>query len=399
MRIDIQQAVPGMILDSGIVYNSAILVGRGSVLTARYIEKLKAFGITSIDVVSDKKDIINENNQSTIDSYLFESVRTSLMERNYDKIKTNARSMVTSVLNNINLNNDFSNLTYDLRTFENTDDTLNHSIRVAIYSIVLAYLYNENLKSKNYDPKSLEARLIDLKEITVAALLHDRAQKYYGNEVLKKVGILAQNSELTAQMPGLAEIPKDQYDDKYVSLYSYCLVSSASQISSKAKYMILFSSETENNTGPLRPIGFESEKTNSAVMGAKIIYLCGLYDNMLAHCLYGGESFENIVSVLGQAANTKAINKELSDLFLSNVPIYPIGTKVVLSNGEKAEVVKTFVGYTYVTRPVVRILSTNQLIDLRYEQSLTIGKVYLDEVSISDVIDSQVKEMDGQSKK
>lgn len=119
---------------------------------------------------------------------------------------------------------------------------------------------------------------------------------------------------------------------------------------------------------------------------------------MLSHCLYSGETFENIVSVVGQAASAKLVNEELANLFLSSVPIYPVGTRVILSNGERAEVVKTFVEYTYATRPVVKILSTNQLINLRDHQSLTIDKVYLDEVTISDVIDNQINEMDGRPK-
>lgn len=399
MKIDISQAVPGMIVSSDIEYDASILISRGNVLTARYIERLRKFGINSIDVVTDKIEKTSASIGNAIDNQLFDDMRSSLKENNYVKLDSSAQSLVSSVLNTITFTGDFSSLTYDLRTFDNTDDTLNHSIRVAIYSIALAYLYDENLRNRNYDSKALEKRLIDLKEIAIAALLCDRGQNCNGDNVLEKIRALKEKEDLTTRMPGLLDVPLDQYDNRYVSLYSYCLASDIPQISSHSKYMILFSSENENGTGPLRPNGFDVEKVNSTVMASKMIHLCSLYDNMLAHCLYTGESFENIVGVLGQAANHGVINKDLSNLFLSNVPICPVGTKVILSNGKKAEIVKNFVGYTYATRPIVRVLSTNEIIDLRREHSITIGRIYVDEVSISDVIDSQMSEMDRKARK
>ncbi len=402
MKIDIGQVVPGMIVNSDVQYNDSVLVSKGNTLTPRYIERLKAFGITSLDIITDKVEKSDENNNSntkyTVSKNMFDSIRMSFGEKNYDKIVGKADLLVSTILRDLDLKSDFTDLTYDLRTFESTDDTINHSIRVAIYSIVLAHLYNKSIREKTYVQSVIDAKSIDLREIAVAALLHDRGRNCNGNAVLERIGKLVKNPDLTSQMPGLMEVPRDYYDEKYTSLYSYCLASDVPEISQHSKYMMLFSSETENGTGPLRPKGFEVEKKNSTVMASKIIHLCSLYDNMLSHCLYSGETFENIVSVLGQAASAKLVNEELANLFLSSVPIYPVGTRVILSNGEKAEVVKTFVEYTYATRPVVKILSTNQLINLRDHQSLTIDKVYLDEVTISDVIDNQINEMDGRPK-
>lgn len=403
MRIDINHAVSGMVLYSDIKYDKGILVNKGEVLTPRRIQQLKKFGITYIDVVSEKaQNMQNEaekHEHYTVDNALFFNVRESLLEGNLEKIESNVQSIVNAVLNNIDANRGFSNLTYDFHTFQNQDDTLNHSVRVAIYAIVLAHLHNEKIKKGKTKPENFKNQLIDLKDIAIAALLQEKGRNCYRQDVLEKIRMFTQYEELRNQLPGLRDIPTDRYDDKYISLYSYCLICDIPQISMSAKYMVLFSEETENNMGPLKPKGFAKQNSSSTILGAKIIHLCDLYDDMLAHCMFSGETLENIVGVLGQSANMNVINRDLANLFLSNVPICPIGTKLILSNGEKAEVVKAFTGYTYATRPIVKVLSTNQLIDLRYVTSLTIGSVYFNESSLSDMIDHQMKEVDSHSRK
>lgn len=264
MKIDIGQVVPGMIVNSDVQYNDSVLVSKGNTLTPRYIERLKAFGITSLDIITDKVEKSDENNNSntkyTVSKNMFDSIRMSFGEKNYDKIVGKADLLVSTILRDLDLKSDFTDLTYDLRTFESTDDTINHSIRVAIYSIVLAHLYNKSIREKTYVQSVIDAKSIDLREIAVAALLHDRGRNCNGNAVLERIGKLVKNPDLTSQMPGLMEVPRDYYDEKYTSLYSYCLASDVPEISQHSKYMMLFSSETENGTGPLRPKGFEVEK-------------------------------------------------------------------------------------------------------------------------------------------
>lgn len=163
---------------------------------------MKRFGINSIDVVTDRIEKTSDSIGNAIDNQLFDDMRSSLKENNYVKLDSSAQSLVSSVLNTITFTGDFSSLTYDLRTFDNTDDTLNHSIRVAIYSIALAYLYDENLRNRNYDSKALEKRLINLKEIAIAALLCDRGQNCNGDNVLEKIRALKEKRRFNYSYAG-----------------------------------------------------------------------------------------------------------------------------------------------------------------------------------------------------
>lgn len=102
MKIDIGQVVPGMIVNSDVQYNDSILVSKGNTLTPRYIERLKAFGVTSLDIITDKEEKSDENNNSntkyTVSKNMFNSIRMSFGEKNYDKIVGKADLLVSTIL-------------------------------------------------------------------------------------------------------------------------------------------------------------------------------------------------------------------------------------------------------------------------------------------------------------
>lgn len=396
MRVDIKDVLPGMILDAPIIRDDVLLVKKGGELTPPLINRLKTFGITSIDIVSDKKKLLEEKaDEFTVNENLFQEVRDALIENDVEKIENSASDMITAVLNDFDVDKGFSNFKYDLQSYMASDDSLSHSIRVATFSIILAHLFNEDLKKKLYARKEYEDQKVDLKDVAIAALLHDKGKNHYENDVLDKIDSLAKNEKLRSILPGIVDVPTDRFDDKYIPLYSFCQITDIPELSdSDVKYMVLYSSESENKSGPLKAIGFGSDNTESFLSGAKIIHVCSLYDDYLAHCVHSGESLENTVSVVGHAASHGVIDANLTNLFLNNVPIYSVGNKVELSTGELAVVQETFTGYTYTTRPIVKTLSNGEEIDLRDERLITIIGVPQDESSLEDVVNGQLNEID-----
>lgn len=391
MRQEVTYDLVGTTLELPITVKGKVLVNKGVVLTENLVSKLLRMGIHYIDVAVEEVALPKLEKPNTVSNELCDKVREALIANDVKQIEVVASDMITSVLRISNIDGGFSNLKYDLETFSNIN-TLDHSIRVAIFSIILAYLYNKKLRNKIVGSGAALDE-VNINDVAIAALMHDEGSNNYSPDVLNKISELKQIPNFSEQFPGIKEVPVDKFDDYYISLYSFCLIRELSDLSPEAKFMVLMSSETENSNGPLKPIEFRNSKSNSA-MGAKIIKLCSFYDNFLSHCYNTGESFENIISVLGQAATTETVNEELADLFLTNIPIYPVGAKIMLSNGDKAEVVKSYTGYTYSSRPEVRVLSTGEIVDLRYATTLTIDRVCQEDESLEQVVDRQVHEVD-----
>ncbi len=400
MKININDAIPGMMLEEPIVRNQVVLVGKNEPLTPAIIKKLKdRFAIESIDIVSGEKSNEEENMEDTISEKLFLQTKEALLKHDIEKIEENATHMVSAVLKSIDFNGSFSNLKYNLEhcnTLNKTaiENSLDHSIRVATFSIILTYLYNDHIKRMVKDKQELERRLINYKDITLAALLHDSGKFQRDQALLERVQSLLNTPRLINSLQELSSIPKDRFDDRYTEFYSFCLSHEFEGLSDNTRIMILLSNENENNTGPLKVKGFNQENLPGKMVGAKIIHLCSLYDDYLSHCINTKESLENVVAILGQAANRGVINSQLTNIFLNNVPIYPLGTEVKLSNGEKGTVVKTFTGYNFATRPVVRLTTNRKIVRLKEETSIVISGICYNNDLVDSLVNDQLQEID-----
>lgn len=400
MRTDLETVVPGMILEASIIKDDVLLVPKGMQLTPALINRLKTFGITSVDIVSEKNlvnkisstDDVNSDVEFTVTDSLTDDVREALLENNIEKIEDSASKMVEAIKDSIDLDGGFSNFKYDLQSYKKDTDSLDHSIRVAAFSIVLAHLYNEQLKKSFNVYDKTDDRLINLDEVAVAALLHDRGRNCYSDDTLKNIEKLSNNDKLRNILPGLANVPISVYDDKYIPVYSLALINDDPRLSDNIKYMVLYSSEMENGNGPLRAKGFDKNNLFSYISGAKVLHLCSLYDDYLSHCVHENESFENIVTIIGHAASHGVINENLANLFLNSVPIYSVGNKVLLSTGEQATVIKSSTGYTDTTRPQVRVDSSGKVINLEEVTNITIMRIA--DLSLEDIVDEQLTEVD-----
>lgn len=402
MRINMREVITGMELNAPVIVgNNLLLVQKGEKLTPELISSLRRFHVTEIDIVPIKdmeegkpKKIIENDFEFTINDNLVKKVSESLTENNIDKINTSAADMVKSILEKLSLSKKTSNFKYDLKSYNYSNDLIHHSIRVASFSIVLAHLYNEQLKATELDEDKLKDSLINLQDISVAALLHDRGKNAELKDVSDSISTLKNNDVVKTTMPGFEEVPTDKIDDKYSTVYSFCLINNLSSLSTEAKYMVLFSEETENSNGPLKATSFDKDNKINFVVGAKIIHLCSLYDNILSHCIQTNLSFENVVALLGQCASQGVTNEELTKLFLSNIPIYSAGNKVELSDGQTAIVIASFDEYAYITRPIVMTTTNGKIIDLRKETSLTIKGISKENKDVDELAKAQLNEVD-----
>lgn len=380
-----------MILKKAVMKDEAILINANVELTSYMLKKLRIFEIESIEVIG--KDNEEENASLTetdlsLNTQIFQDVRESLFSGNVDKTIESSNFVVSSILDNVKTHGDFLHIKYDNSQLDE-DDYLSHIVRSSIYSIILAYLYNETLKCKYKNADVLKRKQIDLPLIALGCLLQERGQKCNNPEVLEKIKFLKNNTAMRHLFGGLLEVPIDKFSENYTSLYSFCLISSDKRIPDDVKYMVAYSLEKENGTGPLKANGFGPNNDSPTVVAAKIIHICSLYDKVLAHLLNNNIPLENIISILGQCASTGIINESLTQLFLENIPIYSIGANVVLSNGEIATVIEAFSGYVDSTRPVVKVES-GKIYDLREENSITVLGLVMPKSSDDAVFKSQL---------
>lgn len=403
MKINLKEVIPGTVIDIPIMKDNVTLVKKGEVLTPKLIERLLHFGITEIDD-SPKESIVEEDNNNAISQKLINDCKEALLKNDVIKIGKSANEMVSSVLNNVDFDGSFSNLKYDLtsyvtKDFDSLDNSLNHSIRVATFSIVLAYIYNSKISETTKNSEELNQKLINYENIATAALMHDIGKYHQDERLLQDVHRVLGVNKLHESFLGLKEIPLDGFDERFTEFYSYCIANRFKELPQNIKTMILYSNENENNTGPLKSITFRKEITHRGIVGAKIIHLCSLYDDYLSHCINSDIELENIIAIIGQTASNGVINSDLASLFLKNVPLYPVGTKVMLSNGIEAVVVKAYTGYTKSTRPVVKVIPTNEIIRLEEATSLIITGISKQNNSVDYLVDAQLKEIDSSSNK
>ncbi len=105
----------------------------------------------------------------------------------------------------------------------------------------------------------------------------------------------------------------------------------------------------------------------------RIIAIADVYDALIANRSYKPSwSPYKVVSELVKMASFNKLDKELVQAFVSVVGLYPVGTTVLLSNGEKAIVTGNTMGHK--TQPIVRVAS-GEYIDLAEEKKLSIVQV------------------------
>ena len=382
----IEDVKPGFVLASDVYRpdSSVQLLMQGATLTESIIRKLKANGVTDVEV---QMKVYNESHELNVD-FVHETLsnetkakaKVSLESMNFKQmldstqdfrgLVSSARDIVTAILNT----DEFS---YSLKDYKEVNDMFSHSIRVSAFATILAKHYNDTLPSFISDPNTRKKCEINIQSVAVAALLHDIGLICNQEENLKALKEKKDKiftSAITNKFKGALDVPYDKFSKSYISLYSYALISN-SDIPADIKMMILLSGEPEDLTGPLKADSSYITSRQNFVYAAKIIKLCSEYDDTLQEVIKRNLSLENVVARLDFKAETKELNLELEKLFTNHVPLYSKGVVVRLSDGKKAVVAESFTGKVNIYRPLVMDIESKKLIDLRKEKSLTIKQI------------------------
>ena len=215
--------------------------------------------------------------------------------------------------------------------------TFIHSVNVAFYSMMLA--------------KWLNLSASEINEAILAGLLHDVGKMKVPPEVLNKA----------------AKLTKDEFDIiKEHTLYGYELVSNIKGLSNDIKDAVLLHHERMDGSG--YPFGYKADKLNKYT---RIVAIADVFDAMTAERVYKRQSTPFEAFGVFQAEGARIFDIGMLNTFMSRMPSYLTGIKVLLSNGEAGDIV--FVPLQSVTSPIIKI--KDDYLDLASIQTIKIDKL------------------------
>lgn len=348
---------PGMKIDQAIIDRAGrVLIARRTILEDFHIDALKQMGVAGI--------YIGEGEEDPAEAISDRQELPPAMQKTYEKIKVkdpakvqiseSVRSRVATGIQYLYQDTqsaDFTNasksITDDLmRAIEENDAvavdigalkvsdeyTFKHSVDVATMSMIIARRYG------------LDSN--EVYEIGIAGLLHDIGKSKIPNEILNKAGKLT--DEEFAMM-------------RQHSTYGYRILEPKPDLSNAIKMGVLQHHEKINGCGyPLKVTGDKIHKF------ARIISVADIYDALVTERPYK-KPFSPRDAVEMLMSMTAELDIEALRCFMESVILYPVGSDVELSNGEKARVVENIPHA--VLRPRVLGLTTGRVYDLATDLS------------------------------
>lgn len=331
-----RQLKPGMKLDQSVVDRlGRNLVTRGTAIDEYIIESLINLGVMNVYIqegeVEEEKVVISTKAQKEIDKLYTEdrsklSLSKSVRERISHGIQSiysdadteNMASTTASITNDLMDAIDSNNaIAIDIGELKTSDEyTFKHSVDVATISMILA--------------KQQGLSRQEIYEIGICGLLHDVGKTKVPLEILNKP----------------ARLDEEEFEImKQHSVFGYRMIKDKPEFSENICLGVLQHHEKINGAG--YPMGVEEKQISPY---AKIISVADIYDALITERPYKQafskrDAVEMIMSMTGEL-DIKAMRS-----FLESMILYPVGSIVDLSNGEKAKVVKN--SPHYILRPTV----------------------------------------------
>lgn len=344
-----RQLEPGMKMDQAVVDRlGRNLITRGSILDEYVIDSLQKLGIIGVYIQEGEMDPEEEN-----------IVISPAAEKNIEKLHTADRSKVTlsnsvrervahgiqyiySNVDTVNLADTTDSITNDLLSAIDSNDaiaidisalktsdeyTFKHSVDVATISMILA-------KQQGLSRKQIY-------EIGVAGLLHDVGKTKVPSSILNKPARLDDNE---------FEVMKQH------SVFGYRMIKDRAEFSNEISMAVLQHHEKMNGVG--YPLGITR---NQITPFAKILSVADIYDALVTERPYK-QAFSQRDAVEMIMSMTEELDMTAMKSFLESMILYPVGSIVELSNGERAKVVRN--SPHYILRPTVVGLQTGIVYDL-----------------------------------
>lgn len=347
-EIDIDKVDAGSKLARSIIgSNGQTLLKQGTILTSKYIERLKKFGYMSLyiddgfidDVIIEESISAKTRNQAI---YCVKEVINSLSHQNTFQA-SKVKKVVADIIDDLTGHGEMMLNLSEIRSFDNY--TFNHSVNVAVISLTIGMAL--------FYPRD---KLLDL---GLGVLLHDVGKTQISLDILNKPG------KLTAQ----------EYNTvKMHTWHGFELLRTNPEIKITSSHVALQHHERHDGTGYPRQL-----KGNEILEYARVSAIADVYD-ALTHdrCYRKKLPAYKVHEYFVQQAGTQ-FDSYILERFIQKIALYPQGTKVLLNDGREGFVVKQ---NSSPEHPLVRLFWENGKelakpveVNLLYEPSLSIKEV------------------------
>ncbi|MGE5630377.1 MAG: HD-GYP domain-containing protein [Caulobacteraceae bacterium] len=318
----------------------AIIVAKYTVLNSYIICKLNELGIQQVRIFDDKEK----------SGYLDESRKYKRAKKTYAGCISDIRSVVSDLAAGRPLDADkiidiSDRLCCEIRDSyvilkvlneeKNFDEyTYTHSLNVAFYAMLAG-------KWLNLDADSIRT-------VIKAGLLHDIGKMKIPAEILNKK----------------ARLSEEEFEEiKKHTLYGYSMVKDTDRFSEEICQAVLLHHERIDKSG--YPLGIGCEEID---IFSKILAVADVYDAMTSDRVYKKRDTPFRAFEMFKTEGVNGFDPLIVNVFLNNVSVCYVGSKVFLNTGETGEI--AYIPPQSITDPVVRI--GQEYIDLAHDSSRNI---------------------------
>jgi HD-GYP domain-containing protein (c-di-GMP phosphodiesterase class II) len=302
--------------------DGGILLAEGMKLNARYIQRLKDFQIYSLYITDDLigkveiDELVHIQTRNDANKILKDTM--SHIHDNQGVKGETVYKVVNDIIDEIIRNRKVAYGLMDIRAMN--DYLFGHSLTVCILSVMIGVSAGYNFQQ--------------LKELGVGAILHDVGKVLIPDTIVNK------KDKLT---------PEEYREIQKHAQFGYDVLKKSEDISSVAAHVAWAHHERIDGSG--YPRGIKGKEIHEY---ARIVAITDVYDALSSDRIYRPRMLAHEAIEFIRDGSKEQLDPEFLKLFLENVSPFPIGTMVLLNNGEQALVIKT--PRDFPARPIVRVL-------------------------------------------
>ncbi len=319
MKQELKDIKIGSILHKAVYYGNNVLLEAGEVLDETRIQKLKKFGILSIDIEGNDSEKVSLGKKESIEEVLKkESELKEGFKNDYNNAINSAEDIVKNLENGVVeeekidniIQETISNIAVDsniilslLESSKNKSFIFQHTINSLVISMVIG-------KAMNYSDEKL-------KLLGKGAFFHDIGMLKVGDEILQKNDTLSEEEKMKVR--------------NHIN-FGLELAGNAEK---EVKDIIKYHHERMDGSG--YPEGLNGDKIPEM---AKVVAIADIYAALTGDRNYRDryDHYDAMKIVMQSSANL--IDASILKKFLKFMPIYPINSIVYLNGNKVGKVVK-----------------------------------------------------------